>query len=206
MVAVLLEILLGNIFLYVRCLMRQSVAAHHLSCAVFPGLMYRLKTILSFLHHTFQKKIAFVFDSGFRRKARVIKCKPFVVVGFGRQISGGSWSQAFLAECVETGDENAIALGLREQQCDFQNAVFCEENLDKTRRCRWFSERVGPRIILLETCRISEVHTRSHKITNEPFTSSNCENTDKKQIKIMVLRRTTRILKTDQRLVVSRTC
>ena len=59
------------------------------------------------------------------------------------------------------------------------NAVFCEESLGKTRRrCRSFSERFGPRIILLESRRIGKVHAHSHEITKQPFTSSNYENHD----------------------------
>jgi len=83
------------------------------------------------------------------------------------------------------------------------NAVFCEESLGKTRRiCRSFSEWVGPRIILLESlqdkqssCSISrdnkgaiyEFKLRKHR-----------------QKKVMMLRRTSRMLK-NQRIVVSRT-
>jgi len=83
--------------------------------------------------------------------------------------NGGSWSQAFLAWCVETGDKNAeaTALALHEQQCDIQNAVFCEESLGNTRRrCRSFSERDGPRIILIENLpdkQISCSFSRDHK-------------------------------------------
>jgi len=55
---------------------------------------------------------------------------------------------------------------------------------------------------LARACRISKVHARSHEITKEPFTSSNYENADKKQI--MLLRRNTRMLQ-NQRIVVSRT-
>ena len=40
--------------------------------------------------------------------------------------------QGVPGECVETGDDNATALALRDQQCDVQNAVFCEESLGKT--------------------------------------------------------------------------
>jgi len=60
--------------------------------------------------------------------------------------NGGSLSQAFLAWCRETGDENATALALCE------NAVICEESLEKTqRRCQSFLEWVGPQIILLDS-------------------------------------------------------
>ena len=72
-------------------------------------------------------------------------------------------------------------LALREQP-NIHNAVFCEESFGNDRkRCRSFSEWVGPRITLLESLpQISKVHVRPHEITNEPCTSSNYENTDKK--------------------------
>ena len=70
-----------------------------------------------------------------------------------------SWAKfhAFLAGRMETGDENATArlsvLGLRE----YNNALWCENNiwteeaclirLTQIQRCRTFSERVGPRIL-----------------------------------------------------------
>ena len=70
------------------------------------------------------------------------------------------------AKCEETEDENATALALRE------NVVFAKKVWEGyRRRCRSLSEQVGQRMILLETCRISKVHSRSHEITKGPCTS-----------------------------------
>ena len=65
---------------------------------------------------------------------------------------GGSWSQAFHAWTVETGDKTLL----------FVSTVFCGEFFGKNQalyvdvtykdhRCRSFSEGVGPRIIVLES-------------------------------------------------------
>jgi len=133
----------------------------------FQDILFKDSIIVSTSH--ISEKIAFYFLLGLQLESPSHKMQA---VRRRRRIwspNGGSWSQAFLAGCVETGDKNAeaTALALHEQQCDIQNAVFCEESLGNTRRrCRSFSERDGPRIILIENLpdkQISCSFSRDHK-------------------------------------------
>ena len=82
---------------------------------------------------------------------------------------GGSWSQAFHAWTVETGDKTSLFVSIAEilflariagliLRCHIQ-------------RCRSFSEGVGPRIIVLERQpgKQSLRLKRSREITTEPI-------------------------------------
>ena len=73
------------------------------------------------------------------------------------------------------------------EQCKMQNAVFCRKTA---------LERITPYTFISHTkmsfvfgtgrstkaCQISQVHARSHAITNEPCTSSNYENTGQNRL------------------------
>ena len=71
------------------------------------------------------------------------------------------------------------------------NAVFCDESLGKTRRCRLFSERDGPQIVLFESLqdkqssrsssrdnvqrshlRVQTMKTQTKKTNNDPQTNN----------------------------------
>ena len=106
----------------------------------------------------------FTFNySGFRRKARVIKCKRF-----GRQ-KGGHGPRRSMRRPWKLGARNATLLALRDRTRCFAKKAFIRSS--RIQRRRSFSERVGPRIILLESQPVKQRSSskRSREITTEPI-------------------------------------
>jgi len=100
--------------------------------------------------------------SGFRRKARVIKCKGVMVPG---------------VPCVEHGnwgpETRHCSLFVMERGV-LRRKFWWESRLirsSRIQRCRSFSERIGPRIILLESQpgKQRSSSKRSREITTEPI-------------------------------------
>ena len=71
--------------------------------------------------------------------------------------------------------------GKRDEKTNLQNAVFCEESLEKDHALYvhltykvvdYLRNLVGPQSHFLKTCQIIKVQASSHEITNEPCTST----------------------------------
>ena len=81
---------------------------------------------------------------------------------------GGSWSQAFHAWTVETGDKTSLFVSIAET---FLARIAGLKLRCHIQRCRSFSEGVSPRIIVLERPpgKQSLRLKRSREITTEPI-------------------------------------
>ena len=105
------------------------------------------------------------YYSGFRRKARVIKCNRFP-----RQ-KGGHGPRRSMRRLRKLGTRNTTLLA-----CDrkFWQLVSRHKRSSRIQRCRSFSERVGPRIIFFKASQVSSCSKRSRGITTEPIACGFC--------------------------------
>ena len=104
------------------------------------------------------------YYSGFRRKARVIKCNRFP-----RQ-KGGHGPRRSMRRLRKLGTRNTtlLACGRKFWQ------VSRHKRSSRIQRCRSFSERVGPRIIFFKASQVSSCSKRSRGVTTEPIACGFC--------------------------------
>ena len=109
---------------------------------------------------------------------------------FSWATNGGPWFQAYLAESVQTGDENCDSLLI---VCSFVNNIiysmlcFVKKAFERimpytlishTKMSSVFGTGLFTDSIVLKASQTSKVYARFHEIANEPYMSSKYENTD----------------------------
>ena len=122
-------------------------------------------TAMIVLHFDLQPQFKYMnYYSGFRRKARVIKCNRFP-----RQ-KGGHGPRRSMCRLRKLGTRDTTLLA-----CDKGFWQVSRHNRSsRIQRCRSFSERVGPRIIFFKASQVSSCSERSRGITTEPIACGFC--------------------------------